>query len=140
MSAGWLPPATWTETQAQLRKTGSCTLDANGNGVIIFDPDNARQRWVVTSVVVSDNQSATSTVIPVATVALNTTALSTMSSGNQRGATWSGNQDTFQGSLDVGPCDFMAVLFSPPPGTGGSALAGVICTAIVTGTKYGRVA
>jgi hypothetical protein len=140
MSAGWLPPATWTETQAQLRKTGSVTLDANGNGVIIFDPDNARQRWVVTSVVVSDNQSATATVIPVAQVALNTTALSTMSQGNQRSATWSGIQDTFQGSMDVGPCDFMAVLFSPPPGTSGSVLAGVICTAIVTGTKYGRVA
>lgn len=140
MTAGWVPPAGWTETQAQLRKTGSVTLDANGNGVIIFDPDNARQRWVVTGVVVSDNQAATSTVIPVATIALNTTSLSTMSPANQRGATWSGNQDTFGGALDVGPCDFMAVIFSPPPGTGGSVLAGVICTAIVTGVKYGRTA
>jgi hypothetical protein len=134
----WQPPAAWVEVQSQLRKTGSVTLDANGNGVLTFDPSSARERWVVNSVVVSDNQSATSTVIPIATLALNTTALSTMSPGNQRGSTWSGNQDTFQGSMDVGPCDFLSVIFGPPPGTSGTSIAGAICTAIVTGSKFTR--
>jgi len=134
----WQPPAAWTEVQGQLRKTGSVTLDANGNGTLIFDPSSARERWVVNEVVVDDNQSATATTIPIATVALNSTAQSTMSLANQRGTTWSGNQDTFGGNMDVGPCDFMAVIFGPPPGTSGTPLTGVICTAIVTGVKYIR--
>lgn len=134
----WKPPAHWDETESQLRKSGQVTLNSAGKGVLIFDPENARQRWVVNQVVVTTNQSATSTVIPVATIALNTTDFSTMSPGNQRSATWSGNQDTWQGEEDVGPCDFFSVLFTPPPGTSGTPLAGVICTAVVTGTKYTR--
>jgi hypothetical protein len=111
---------TWpapVETASQLRATGSVTLDQNGNGVINFDPDNARQRWEVTSVVVSTNQPATATVVPVATTALNTTDITQLSQGNNRGQSWSGNQDTFGGQADVGPCDYFAVAFSPPPGT-----------------------
>ena len=61
------------------------------------DPDNARQRWEVTSVVVSTNQAANATVVPVATVALNTSDISVLSAGNNRGQSWSGNQDTFTG-------------------------------------------
>lgn len=131
---------TWpvTEAQAPLKKSGQVTLDANGNGVLHFDPDNAHQRWEVTSVVVSTNQGATATVVPVATVALNSTDITTMSAGNARGASWSGNQDTFQGQVDVGPCDFLTVLFSPAPGQNAAALAGVIASAVVTGTKYTR--
>jgi hypothetical protein len=127
-----------TEVSGQLKKSGQVTLDANGNGVLIFDPDNAWQRWETSSVVVSTNQPASATVIPVATLALNSITLATMSGGNQRGATWSGNQDVFSGTMHVGPCDFMSVMFSPPPGQAGSALAGVVCTAVVTGTKYTR--
>lgn len=135
---GWTPPAAWVEIESQLRKTGSVTLDASGNGVIYFDPDNARQRWVISSVVVLDNQSATSTVIPVATLAVNTVTLATLSAGNNRGATWSGIQDTFTGSMDIGACDFLTVIFGPPPGTDGSSMSGVICTAILAGSKFTR--
>lgn len=126
------------EVSGQLIKSGHVTLDANGNGVLTFDPDNANQRWVVNSVVVSTNQSATATDIPIATLALNTTSLATMSTGNQRGATWSGNNDTFAGNMDVGPCDFLAVLFSPAIGQPSAPLVGVIASAVVTGTKYTR--
>lgn len=131
-------PAGVTEVSAYLKKSGQVTFDATGNGVLTFDPDNGHQRWVVTSVVVSTNQNATATVIPVATLAINTVSLATMSPGNQRGATWSGNQDVFGGQMDVGPCDFLTVLWSPPPGQSGVSLVGVTGTAVVTGTKYTR--
>jgi hypothetical protein len=129
-----------TETVGLLKKSGSVKLDSNGNGVLTWDPDNGNQRWVVNSVVVTTNQPSTSTVIPVATLAINTITFATMSQGNQRGATWSGNSDTFQGSMDVGAADFLSVIFSPPMGQVGAAaaLAGVIASAIVTGTKYTR--
>lgn len=127
-----------TEIQGQLKQSRQVTLDANGNGVLTFDPDNARQRWVVRQVVITTNQSATATVVPVVTLALNTQAFSTMSPGNQRGSTWNGNQSTFTGAEDVGPCDYFTVMFRPPNGASGSSLAGVICTAVVTGDKYTR--
>jgi hypothetical protein len=111
---------TVNEIQSQLRTAGSVTLDGNGNGVIIFDTNSANQRWEVTSITVKTNQPANATTVPVAQIALNTTDVSTMSDGNNRGATWSGNQDIFQGTVDVGPVDFLSVIFGPPPGTGTS--------------------
>ena len=135
---GWEPPDHWTEIKSQLRKSGQVTLNSAGKGYISFDPDSMRQRWVVTSVVVTTNQNASSTVVPVATVALNSTDTSTASPGNLDSATWSGNQDTWDGEMDVGPCDFFSVLFAPPTGQSGAPLSGVICTAVIKGTKYTR--
>ena len=131
---------TWpvTEVSGQLRASGSVILNAGGNGVVSFTPDNARQRWEVTSVVVSTNQAANATVVPVATVALNTSDISELSAGNNRGQSWSGNQDTFGGLTDVGPCDNLTIGFSPAPGQSGAALAGVIASVVVTGTKFTR--
>lgn len=129
---------TTVETQGLLTKTGQVTLNANGNGVLTFDPDNGSQRWEVTSVVVTTNQSSLATTVPVATLAINTISLSTMSPGNQRGTTWSGNNDTFRGQIDIGAADFLTVLFYPPQGSSGTPLAGVIATAVVTGAKYTR--
>jgi hypothetical protein len=134
----WIPPPHWDETQAQLKKSGNVTLNSSGNGVITFDPDTARQRWVVTSCVVGTNQAATATTVPQVTIALNSTALSTMSQGNQRGSTWSGNQDQWDGELEVSSGDFMSVIFAPPTGQSGTPLSGVICTAVITGVKYNR--
>lgn len=131
-----------TEVQLQLKKSGQVTLDAAGSGTLYFDPDSANQRWEVTGVVVSTDQPATSTVVPVATVALNSHDMETMSAGNQRGTSWSGNNDSFGGPLiDVSPGDFLAVIFAPPPGATASEIAqlsGVIASAVVTGTKYTR--
>jgi hypothetical protein len=127
-----------TEISSDLKVSGQVTLDAQGNGVLTFDPDNARQRWEATSVVVTTDQDANATTIPVVTLALNAVTLQTSSPGNSRGSTWSGNQDTFTGLTRVGPCDFLSVLFSPPPGQDPTELAGVVATAIVTGIKFTR--
>jgi hypothetical protein len=130
-----------TEIQGQLYQAGSVKLDSNGNGVITLDPSNARQRWVVKSVVVSTNQAATATVVPVATVAKNTSIVSNLSQGNNRGQSWSGNQDVFAGEIDISAADYLSVLFSPPPGaTSGqiATLSGVIGYATVTGDKFTR--
>ena len=130
-----------TETEGQLIQAGQVKLSSSGQGVLTFDPSSARERWEVTSVVVSTNQSATATVVPVATVAKNTTAVSTLSQGNNRGQSWSGNQDIFAGKTDIGPCDFLSVLFGPPPGATNAQIAllsGVIAFATVTGTKHTR--
>lgn len=131
-------PALDGEVVSQLKKSGTVVLDATGHGTLIFDPDSGSQRWEVTGVVVATNQAATATTVPVATLAINTPDLATMSQGNQRGSTWSGNSDSFTGLVPVGPGDFLAVLFGPPPGNAGTALSGVRASAVVTGTKYTR--
>lgn len=141
MTAGFIAPDHWKESATQLTARGSVTLDANGNGILTFAPDHANQRWVVTTIVVATSQPSTASVVPYATAALNTTSLSQMSPGNQLGTSWDGNTDTFGGPpFDVGQCDFFSVLFYPPPGQAGgaAALAGVVASAIVKGTKYAR--
>jgi hypothetical protein len=141
VTAGFIPPPAWTETAGILRTSASVTLNAAGEGTVSFTPDSANQRWVLSQITVSTNQDATAVVVPYATLALNTNNITTMSQGNQRGTSWAGNNDQFTGALDVGPCDFVSMVFYPPPGsTSGqiAALAGVIATAIVTGTKYTR--
>ena len=131
-------PAQDGEIVSQLKKSGTVTLDSTGHGVLSFDPDSSNQRWEVTGVSVNTDQAATATTVPVATLAINTVSLSTMSQGNQRGSSWSGNSDSFSGLVQVGGADTFNVLFSPPPGNPGTALAGVRATAVVAGTKYTR--
>ena len=135
---GWTPPDHWVETQAQLRKSGTVKLNASGQGTIYFTPDSARQRWVVEQVVVSTNQLFSAGTVPTVTLALNSNDIVTMSDGNNLGQTWSGNQDTYTGAQDVGPCDNFSVIFSPPTGQSGASLSGVICAARITGVKYNR--
>jgi hypothetical protein len=135
---GWTPPDHWVETQAQLKKNGYCTLNSQGQGVITFDPDSARQRWVVTTVVVKTNQAFSAGTVPTVQLALNSVTIPTMSDGNARGSSWSGNQDTWTGEVDVSSGDFLSVLFAPPAGMSGASLSGVQCTAVVTGVKYNR--
>lgn len=138
MVAGFTPPDHWTEVSGILRRSGTVTLDATGNGVVEFTLDNANQRWVITSVVTSTNQSSTATLIPYCTGAINTYTLSTLSPANQFGTTYSGNNDTFYGALDVSPTDQFCVLYYPPPGQSGATLSGVKATAIIRGTFYTR--
>lgn len=126
------------EIETQLKKSGQVTLDANGRGVLTFDPDNARQRWEIEQVVVKTNQSSTATTVPFVQLALNTVDPTTLSDGNMRGQSWNGNQETFTGTEHVGPCDFFSVMFVPPTGVSGASLAGVICSAVVTGSKFTR--
>lgn len=137
----WSPPAHWTEVEYQLKKSGSVALNSAGNGTLIFDPDNAHQRWVVRNIAVRTNQSSLATLVPIAQVAVNTADITVLSAGNYFGGTWSGNQDSFSGELDLSPCDFLTVAFSPPPGTPAAqalSLSGVICYATITGSKHTR--
>lgn len=127
-----------TEIQSQLKKSGQVTLNSAGIGVLQFYPDHSNQRWVVDSVVVSTNQSSTATTVPYVSLALNTNDPATASAGNSQGSTWNGNSETFSGRIDVGECDFLAVMFTPPTGASGTPLSGVIGSAVVTGTKYTR--
>lgn len=116
-------------------------MGAAGTAALTFSTNNANQRWVVTAVVASTNQASTAVVIPYATLALNTTDITQLSQGNRVADTYNGCQNTFSGAMDVGPCDYLSVLFYPPPGaTSGqiSALVGVIASVVVTGTKYTR--
>ena len=138
MVAGFIPPDHWGEVSGALRKSGSVTLDANGNGVIEFHPDNASQRWVVTSIVTQTNQASTATLVPYVTGALNTYSPSVLSPSNQFGTSYSANNDTFGGALDVAPTDTFCVLYYPPPGQSGAALAGVRAIAVIRGTFYTR--
>jgi hypothetical protein len=132
-------PDGWIERSSPLRASGTTTLNATGNGVIIFDPDHANQRWEIDSVKVSTDQAGTATTIPVVNLALNSDDVATMAGYNMRGATWSGNQDTWSGGIiDVGSCDSFSVIFSPVPGTSGAAMSGVAVKAQLTGTKYSR--
>ena len=71
-------------------------------------------------------------------MALNTSDITVLAPGNNRGQSWSGNQDTFTGKTDVGPCDYLAIGFSPAPGQSGAVMSGVIAQAVVTGTYYVR--
>lgn len=135
---GWSPPDHWREVQSQLKKSGTVTLNSSGQGTIYFTPDSARQRWVVGSVVVATNQAFSAGTVPTVTIALNANDITTMSGGNQLGSTWSGNQDTYSGEIDVGPCDSLSILFAPATGQSGTSMSGVICTAVLTGVKYTR--
>lgn len=115
------------ETAGNLRAGGSVVLDGTGKGTISVNPQNARQRWEVDSVVVKTNQAQTATPVPVAEVFIN----SVLSPAGSQGATWSGSQDTFSGVGDVGPCDVLNIVF-----TGG--IPGITAYANVSGTRYTR--
>lgn len=141
MTAGFTPPDHWTETATQLRKYGQVRLNSSGVGAITFETDSGNQRWVTSTININTNQPATATVVPQCTLALNTTDITQLSQGNNRGTSWSGNQDTFSSPVDVGPADYVSLIFFPPPGSTSAEialLAGVIAGATVLGTKYTR--
>jgi len=111
----------------QLHRGGSVTLDGNGNGTLIFAPDNANQSWNVTAVYIQSNQDPSASVVPQVQAYVNTPS----SAGNSRGASWAGNQTSFSGRITAGPCDVLYVVFTAgPPGT--------ICSAVLDGTYETR--
>jgi hypothetical protein len=138
MVAGFVPPQHWTEVPGQVRQSDQVTLNAAGIGVVSFQPVSANSRWVVTSVTVSTNQPSIASLVPFAAILLNATDLTMASPANNYGSTWDGNNDQFSTAFDVGPCDFFSVVWYPPPGQSGASLAGVIASAVVSGTSYTR--
>jgi hypothetical protein len=140
-SADFIPPDDWTEVSGHFRFYQTVTLDANGLGTIYFQPQSANQRWVMKNVIVSTNQPSAATVVPYATLAINTDQLATMSQGNAKGTSWGANNDQFTGAMDVGGADYLTVLFYPPPGASAGQIAmlsGITATAIALGTRYTR--
>jgi hypothetical protein len=116
------------EVSGELHRGGSVVLDAAGSGSVFLVPDNAWQRWVVEEIAVTTSQAASATPVPAVQIFVGSTA----SQLNAKGASWSGNQETFRGTVRVGPCDTLAVVFT-------AGIPGVTASAVVEGTYYKRV-
>lgn len=106
-------------------RAGSAVLDVNGNGLIVFDSDNAWQTVTVEYVVVSTDQAA-GTSIPTVRVYKGEPA-----AANFEGGTIDGNLDTGVGRIVMGPADEIQVKF-----TGG--VPGSRATARLSGTFVTR--
>ena len=115
------------EREGNLSVADNVTLDSNGNGTIDFDVDNAWQRWVIDSIVVSTSQGSTQTPYPTAEV-----FAGPISPVFSEGATWTGNQDTLAGRVELDQGSELHVVF-----TGG--IPGTVATARVRGKRYTRV-
>jgi hypothetical protein len=115
--------ADWQEI-GPLSAAGTVTLDASGNGQIPFDVYSANHKWLIKGVVVSTNQPSTTTPYPTVTV-----YLGAVSQGESSGASWTGNQETFAGNIEMGCADTLFVNFA-----GGVARS--VATARINGTNY----
>lgn len=108
-----------------VRRRGSVTLDSNGNGTITFGVTySANHKWVISDVILSTNQSQTTAPYPTVTA-----YLGGQQAGVSEGATWTGNQDTMRGPIEMTAADDLTVAF-----TGG--VAGSVGTAIIEGDSY----
>jgi hypothetical protein len=114
------------EVEGYLNKAGTVTLDGSGNGTLDFDVDHAWQRWEIAQIVVSTNQPSNQAPYPTAEVFAGPIA-----PVYSQGATWTGNQDTFSGKVDLDAGTELHVVW-----TGG--LPGSIATARIHGKKYSR--
>lgn len=115
------------EDEGDLNEFGKVKLDASGNGTIDFDVDNAWQRWVIDSIVVSTSQASTQTPYPTAEVFAGPIA-----PPFSQGATWTGNQDTFKGRVDLDSGSELHVVFT-------AGIAGTIANARIHGKRYTRI-
>ena len=106
-----------------LHQSGSVVLDNDGNGTIALIPQHAGMSWLVTSIAIKTNQSTTAVPVPVVEAFVNSPA----SPANSRGADASGNRTSFNGTIKVGSCDNLYVVF-----TGG--IPGSTGTAVIEGT------
>lgn len=114
------------EVEGNLAEYGSVVLDSNGNGTIDFDVDNAWQRWEIDTVRVSTNQPDNLTPYPIAEV-----FAGPISPGFSQGATWTGNSDTFKGTVEIDSGSELHVVFTGGP-------AGYTAYARVYGKRYTR--
>lgn len=115
------------EVEAYLNKSGNVKLDGNGNGTVDLDVDNAWQRWEIDQIVVSTNQGSTQTPYPTAEVFAGPIA-----PVYSQGATWTGNQDTFRGRVDLDSGSELHVVWS-------GGIPGTVGTVRVHGKKYTRI-
>lgn len=110
--------------QGEVRRRKAVTLDGSGNGTITFGVDwSSNHKWVINSLIVATSQLPTTAPYPTATAYLGGQQV-----GVSEGATWTGNQDVFQGIATM-TCDDLNVVF-----TGG--VPGSVATAIIEGDSY----
>jgi hypothetical protein len=139
------------EITGQLRLSGQAAVNS-GVAVIRFDPGSGRERWEVRSVVASTNQAASATSIPKVAVMLGASQFVPVSQAGNRGHSWDGNMVTLACNVNVGPADWLGIVFTSPDPyetTGvyldmytdaypGTLADGTICYAVITGTRYTR--
>jgi hypothetical protein len=105
----------------RVRRTGRATLDSNGNGQVMFDVPSANHRWILESVVVNVSGAAPG-LYPQVVLYVG----GVQSSGLSEGATWTGNQQTFTGRIDMDSGITLMVAFIKGP-------AAAMATAIIEG-------
>ena len=102
----------------------SATMTTTGLGSVTFGVDwSANHKWVVSDIIVATDQNPAVAPYPTATAYLGGQQV-----GVSEGATWTGNQDTMRGEVEM-TCDDLTVAF-----TGG--LAGSVATAVLEGDSY----
>lgn len=108
-----------------VRRRAAVTLDGSGNGTVTFGVTySANHKWVISDIIVATSQSQTTPPYPTATAYLGGQQV-----GVSEGATWTGNQDTMRGTIEMTAADDLTVSF-----TGG--VAGSVATAIIEGDSY----
>lgn len=108
-----------------VRRRASVKLDGSGNGTVTFGVTySANHKWVIGDIIVATDQGQATAPYPTATAYLGGQQV-----GVSEGATWTGNQDTMRGQIEMGTADDLTVAF-----TGG--MAGSVATAIIEGDSY----
>ena len=107
-----------------VRRGGRVTLDASGNGSIIFEVFSANHKWDIETVVIKA-AGALPQIFPQVTLynGINQT------DGRSAGASWLGGQVTFRGHMEMNNADALTVGFA-------SGKAGTVVTAVIEGTNY----
>jgi hypothetical protein len=105
----------------RVRRTSSVKLDGSGNGEVLFDVPSANHRWILETVVVNVSGAAPG-LFPQVVLYVG----GVQSAGLSEGATWTGNQQTFTGRIDMDSGITLMVAF-----IGGPAAA--MATAIIEG-------
>jgi hypothetical protein len=111
-----------------LRRGGQVVLDGTGQGTVTLFPDTGSQRWEIERITIKTNQAVTQTPIPQCELFLDSVPIS-----NSRGASYNGNNDTFDpdgGPIRVGPADCITLQW-----TGG--IPGTIASCQIEGLLYG---
>lgn len=117
VASSWVPIGS-------VRRRGAVTLDGSGNGTVSFDVTySSNHKWVINEIVVATNQSQTTPPYPTATAYYGGQQV-----GVSEGATWTGNQDTLRGNIEM-TAETLSVAF-----TGG--LAGSVATAVIEGDSF----
>jgi hypothetical protein len=114
---------TWQNVGA-VRRRKAVILDASGNGSVNFDVPSANHKWTITDVVSSTDQAPATAPYPTVTI-----YLGGQQAGVAEGASWTGNQDIFRGSIDMEPGLDLTIAY-----TGG--IAGSKATAVIEGQGY----